>query len=352
MTLLQSVTVEAVSLRAEWMYLFSRRSGNEKPFSASVDLLVAAVDEAKTERSVGQAAEVDGRIAMVRHTEADRQRTVLLLTSIVESVERHCEIVPAYGPSDVPHMLLQFKELLDDESYDAISLCLEKNGNLFTIDARLRALALSGFQVSSMPPPLAMVKAAQAGQFSLAAARNFQMLSLVSNRTYVQVTSYDFLWMLCQAKWSDSVLEAWANVLSSEGTLFQSAVVAVCGVFEALHLIDIQGAAAATVVERLALAIYRHPSFYASAERAMHDALQKSVKQIFSAPPWHPSLSASLAQQARSMWEFFRESLIRVRDVAKDPSAAVTHRLVSLYCACRPVLLEMFRASGDERDRG
>ncbi len=139
--------------------------------------------------------------------------------------------------------------------------------------------------------------------------------------------------MLCQAKWSDSYLRLGLTCSRARALCFSRRSWRYAAYsFEALHLIDIQGAAAATVVERLALAIYRHPSFYASAERAMHDALQKSVKQIFSAPPWHPSLSASLAQQAEACGSFQRVADSSQRCCQRPLSCGHTQAGVALLC--------------------
>lgn len=90
------------------------------------DLLLIALEEAKNERSIGRAGEVDGKLAVVRYTPEDRQQRVAMLTAIVESVQRYCEVAPAYGPAEVPSNFLEFKEVMDAESYDAIALCLEK----------------------------------------------------------------------------------------------------------------------------------------------------------------------------------------------------------------------------------
>ncbi|MET5019956.1 hypothetical protein AAHH78_33185, partial [Burkholderia pseudomallei] len=98
---------------------------------------------------MGRSGEVDGKLALVRYTTEDRQQTEDMLTAIVESVQRYCEVATAYGPAEVPSNFLEFKELLDAESYDAIALCREKNAALVSIDARWRALALCGFKVSS-----------------------------------------------------------------------------------------------------------------------------------------------------------------------------------------------------------
>ncbi|MFM0371283.1 PIN domain-containing protein [Paraburkholderia aspalathi] len=303
------------------------------------DLLLIALDEAKNERSVGRAAEVGGKLAVLRYTAEDRRRKVELLASIMECVERHCEVAPAYGPTDVPSNFLNFKGVLDDESYDAIALCLERGVQLVSIDARLRALALSGFEVSSVSPQSVITQAAASGQFSLADHRQYLMQSLLSNRTYVSISSHDFLWMLSQAGWSSDALDVWSEVLSSAGTLFESAVNVVCGVFQTLHVMDIQLGALACIVEQLASAIHRHPAFRPSAEAAMRLALQRTVVQTYEAPPWHPTFSSELGERAAQLWAFIQDSLSRAKDVPGEKAAAVKHNLTSLYCARRPILL-------------
>ncbi|CAJ5769631.1 Uncharacterised protein [Burkholderia pseudomallei] len=304
------------------------------------DLLLIALDEAKDERSIGRAREIDGELAIVRYGPEDRQQRVAMLTSIIESVQRYCEVAPAYGPAEVPNNFLEFKGVLDDESYDAIALCLEKRAELVSIDARLRALALSGFEVSSVSPQAVIAHATQTGQLPLAEHRQYLMLSLLSNRTYISIASYDFLWMLSQAGYSSIVLDAWAEVIASSNTWFDSAVRVVCGVFRSLHLLDVQFGALACVVERLASAIYRHPAFRSVADEAMREALQHTVEEVYEAAPWHPTLTAALRQRADELSEFIAASLFRAKEVAEGKTAPTKHSLRSLYCLCRPILFE------------
>nr|WKF58250.1 hypothetical protein HUO10_002748 [Paraburkholderia busanensis] len=304
------------------------------------DFLHTALDEAKNERSVGRAAEVNGKLAMLRYTQEDRRHTVELLTSILDFVERHCEVAPAYGPAEVSGNFLAFKGVLDDESYDAIALCLEKGAELVSIDARLRALALSGFEVSSVSPQAVIAQAAKGGQLSLADYRQYLMQSLLSNRTYISIAPYDFLWMLSQAGYSSVVLDVWAEVVSSSATLFDSAVNVVCGVFGSLHLLDVQFGALACVVERLASAIYGHPAFRFAADNAMREALQRTVERVYEATPWHPSYTGALGQKAQELSQFLAESLFRAKEVAEGGTAPTKHNLRSLYCLRRPIIFE------------
>ncbi|MFE5114343.1 hypothetical protein, partial [Streptomyces sp. NPDC056663] len=71
------------------------------------DLLLIAMEGAKNERSIGRAGEVDGKLTVVRYTPEDRQQRVAMLTAIVESVQRYCEVAPAYGPAEVPCNFLE-----------------------------------------------------------------------------------------------------------------------------------------------------------------------------------------------------------------------------------------------------
>lgn len=307
------------------------------------DLLLIALEEAKNERSIGRAGEVDGKLAVVRYTPEDRQQRVAMLTAIVESVQRYCEVAPAYGPAEVPSNFLEFKEVLDAESYDAIALCLEKNAALVSIDARLRALALSGFNVSSVAPLAVIAHAAQTGPRSLAEHRQYLMLSLLANRTYISIAPYDFLWMLSQAGYSSVVLDAWVEVIASQNTLFDSAVNVVCGVFSSLHVLDFQFGALAHVVERLASAIYRHPEFRSvarSTDDRMRRALRHTVNQVYEATPWHPTLTAALRKKAEELSEFIAVSLSRAKEAAEGKGAPSQHSLRSLYCLRRPIVLE------------
>ena len=307
---------------------------------SAYDLLKNALEEAKNERTLGHTSEVDGQLSMVRYTPEFRRSKVELLTSIIECVERHCEIAPAYGPEEVSSNFLQFKGVLDDESYDAIALCLERGAELISLDARFRALALSGFEVSAVPPLAAIAHAVAKGQLSHAEQRQYQMQMLVSNRTYVSIGALDFLWMLSQAGWATSVLDAWTEVLSSAGTLFDSAVRAVCGVFEVLHLLDIQFGVVHCLVERLCLAIYRHPSFHPVAAEMMQGALVRYAASVYLGPPWHPTFTEVQGERARELLFLVEDAMSRAKEIAEGRAVATEHGLNSLYCERRPFLSE------------
>ncbi|AXW62973.1 hypothetical protein CJO94_14695 [Ralstonia solanacearum] len=307
---------------------------------SAYDLLNNALEEAKNERAFGHTAEVDGQLAMVRYTPEFRRSKVELLTSIIECVERHCEIAPAYGPEEVSSNFLQFKGVLDDESYDAIALCLERGAELISLDARFRALALSGFEVSAVPPLAAIAHAVAKGQLPHAEHRQYLMQLLASNRTYVSIAARDFLWMLSQAGWTTVVLDAWTEVLSSAGTLFESAVRAVCGVFQVLHLLDIQFGVVHCLVERLCLAIYRHPSFHPAAAEMMQGALVQYAASVYLGPPWHPTFTEVQGERARELLFLVEDAMSRAKEIAEGRTVAAEHELNSLYCERRPFLSE------------
>lgn len=153
-----------------------------------------------------------------------------------------------------------------------------------------------------MAPLAVIAHAAQTGPRSLAEHRQYLMLSLLANRTYISIAPYDFLWMLSQAGYSSVVLDAWVEVIASQNTLFDSAVNVVCGVFSSLHLLDFQFGALAHVVERLASAIYRHPEFRSvarSTDGRMRRALRHTVEQVLRSYPMAPDAYRRTSQESR-----------------------------------------------------
>lgn len=302
------------------------------------DYLHIALEEARNDRTLGAAADVAGKLTLVSYTSEDRKRKVDLLTEVIAAVEDNCEVAPAYGPADVPRDLLTFKDVLDEESYDAVALALERSAILVSLDARLRAIA-STFSVTGVPPLAVVAHAAGVRRIDEADFRFYLMLSLVSNRTYVSIGAHDFLWMLAQAGWSTVALDTYAEVVGSSATAFNSAVNAVCGVFRSLHLMDMQYGVVGKVIEGLAGAIFRHPSFEGWAERAMADALKVNATMVFDAPPWHQTLVASMRRGTKNLWEFSEQALMRGQAIAAGTFAPEVRDFDSLYCMNRPLLL-------------
>jgi hypothetical protein len=56
------------------------------------------LEEARLERSSGQAYDNDGRLAYVEITREHRARDIRQLEAISEAVAKYCEVLPAYGP--------------------------------------------------------------------------------------------------------------------------------------------------------------------------------------------------------------------------------------------------------------
>jgi tetratricopeptide (TPR) repeat protein len=155
------------------------------------------LEEAKQDRSAGQAFDNDGKLGYIEYTEANHLYEIKQLEIISAALDQYCKVLPAYGPASPNEMLVRLKDLISHEEYSSLILAAEKEAVLITLDGRLRHWAAAADVRSVWPQVLLMHASAteviSQEQYSLTAAKLF-----MANRSFTSLTSYDILMMCYQ----------------------------------------------------------------------------------------------------------------------------------------------------------
>lgn len=156
------------------------------------------ISEEEGNKSRANMAEKDGRIVLTELDDAYHERRRAYLHRLRECVDKYCQVVPVYGVEDPPPDLLKFRELIDEESYDALLLALEKNAVFLTLDGRLRELANVVGGIKGVWPQVYVAAAVDAGLCSTGEYAQFVFTSLINRRSHVAINAMDFVWLLSQ----------------------------------------------------------------------------------------------------------------------------------------------------------
>lgn len=181
--------------------------GLEKVLAYSPTVFIAAsasgvldnlIAEEEGNKSIANMAEQDGRIVLTEFDDTYHEKRRAYLHRMRDCVDKYCHVVPVYGVEDPPPDLLAFREVFDEESYDALLLALEKNALLLTLDGRLRELASVLGGIKGVWPQAYVSAAGKNGLCSPEEYSHFVFTSLIKRRSHVTLNALDFMWLLSQ----------------------------------------------------------------------------------------------------------------------------------------------------------
>jgi hypothetical protein len=111
---LVAVGLEKVLAYSPAVYLAASSSG----------VLDNLISEEEGNKSRANMAEQDGRIVLTELDDSYHEKRRAYLLRLRECVDKYCQVIPVYGVEEPPPDLLKFRELIDEESYDALLLAL------------------------------------------------------------------------------------------------------------------------------------------------------------------------------------------------------------------------------------
>lgn len=109
--------------------------------SATRDAALQKLAESRILKPTGVAFARGGKFGFTEYTPESRQREEDFLHAILDAIERHCEVVPAYGPPSPAEHLPKLAAVVSHEDHAVLSAALERGAMLLTLDLRLRNLA-------------------------------------------------------------------------------------------------------------------------------------------------------------------------------------------------------------------
>lgn len=330
---LVAVGLEKVLAYSPAVYLAASASG----------ILDNLISEEEGNKSRANVAEQDGRIVLTELDESYHAQRRAYLLRLRECVDKYCQVVPVYGVEDTPPDLLKFRELIDEESYDALLLTLEKNALFLTLDGRLRELASVVGGIKGVWPQAYVTAAGNAGLCSTGEYAKFVVTSLIKRRSHVAINAMDFVWLLSQPMdFQHFAMRALLKYIANASVEWRSAVLFVG---ESLNRLAVAGATLFALRRFIETFV---PLLFVRRDAdpdGVHVSLAWGVAQIvnlgFQPARAHP-MEAPIVAENQALWRrALSASLAKARGLAKeqtvDELASRSLNVVPVYCCARPM---------------
>lgn len=153
-------------------------------------ILMQFVDKPRPSASLG---EQDGRLQMTDTPSAYYENREGILREMLRCIDDHCEVVPTAGPQEVTDIHQFLAEALDNDSLDALYLCIERGAVLVSDDGALRLLAPEAGVAMSMGIQPVLMEACDKGLLSKDVYANAVVEKLAAGHDFVSVRAGDML---------------------------------------------------------------------------------------------------------------------------------------------------------------
>lgn len=156
------------------------------------DELVNMIQMADKHQPVATVGEHGGRLSVTEITSSFHKQQNALLKKILANIDS-CEVCPTVGPEVISEELHKASQLLDEQTTDALYLCIERDAVLVTEDGGLRLLAPSlGLQNTICVQPILLVAC---GREMLAKEKYAKIVAakIKQNHDFVSVRADDLL---------------------------------------------------------------------------------------------------------------------------------------------------------------
>ncbi len=307
--------------------------------TTSRDTVLTELDEAKTDNSSARTGEHEGRLQYVVITEQDKAQRVAFLQSIVDAVDAHCEVVPAYGPEQPKDELTKAAEVLQGDEYASLSLAAERGAVLFTLDGRLRLIA-STLAIHGVWTQPVLRKARLSGLLTETEYALSNVRQLVSNRTFISINAWDIAIMCRQGgAWLQQGMRAVKDYLSNIGT---DPLGAISTIQEFLRLqagMPDSWLARGELLSHLTEAIFRRTDLPPNAMAAILMVVDEVVRSVVGKPHPYHLMAQIQAIQTQELIKFLTSKVKEGETKAHESVAVRPVDLRVLFCAQRPALM-------------
>ncbi|RYH29108.1 MAG: hypothetical protein EON54_22790 [Alcaligenaceae bacterium] len=111
------------------------------------DVLASKLESTAIFKTSGTMFTHEGKLGFRENTLADWQRDRDFFSAMLSCIDKHCKVVPAYGPVDVEHNVVLMRQILSADEYATLLLSLELNASVLSLDDRFRRIcAMLGSQ--------------------------------------------------------------------------------------------------------------------------------------------------------------------------------------------------------------
>lgn len=308
--------------------------------TATRESLQEFIQEQSESKASGFLSDVDGVMQMVEVTDSDHAKRLVFLRTILETLDKYCKLVPAYGPDVLPDELGRAEGVLAKEEFAALLLALERDATLITLDARLGRLARLSTNTQTVWPQILMMYALQtghldAGDYSYACVNQFLL-----NRAFVSLGGNDIVMMCMQGGYFlEHGLQRLKTYLSNPATEFESASEVALEFLEIQARLPTQLKAFVELLSHVVEACFRHPDCDRDAfKHGLADLLGRVSAAAVGPAHWYAPINYVAAAKHRVHRELFVEALAEAEKAIEGPARRRAIRLRVLACMKQPYM--------------
>lgn len=135
----------------------------------------------------------DGSLQVIDTPTAYYEEREVFLREMLRCIDTHCEVVPTAGPHEVTNVHRFLAEILDNDSLDALYLCMERDAVLVSDDGMLRLWAAEAGVVMSVGVQPVLIEACDKGHISKEAYVDAVAGKIAAGHDFVSVRAEDIL---------------------------------------------------------------------------------------------------------------------------------------------------------------
>jgi tetratricopeptide (TPR) repeat protein len=304
------------------------------------DVLRGRLDEARSDRSSGRAIDADGQLGYLPDTDADKARRVQFFERLLHALETYCEVVPAYGPENLPDDFRRSRDVLEDEEYALLLLAAEREATLLTIDGRLAHLGAASVSLKRVWPHAVLHAAAGAGKLSEDRLTTASLRMFVWNRSFTPLRAEELLNLVhIGGPFMQAGLQRFKSYVSSETTHLESVVHVILAFLKVLSSKSISLEAYGEIVEHLCEAALRHPDCN---QQGLLNAFARTLGAVVGSSDQHMRFHSLLerirAQRLNAKGAFLKEALSHAHQRAQGPAVERPVRLKVVKGTRQPII--------------
>lgn len=195
--------------------------------SMTLQALVVKQEKLSAFPSGGTLFSHEGQLGFTEHTAEKAAHDQAFIEAILLAISSYCEVVPAYGPADPQPNLPSLKQILSDEDFSSLLICMEREAGLLALDGRLRKFAYL-LEIPSASPQALLKHSVERQVLKPAEYSRAILKMLISRRHFIEITSSDLVRMMDQGtEFSTVGLNALRGYLATPLVSFNSTILVI-----------------------------------------------------------------------------------------------------------------------------
>ncbi|MBI5925874.1 MAG: hypothetical protein HY836_09780 [Aquabacterium sp.] len=304
------------------------------------EILKARLTEETDRRSLGTAAEVEGRIAVIALEDKHREKRIEFAKAMLAVVDKYCTVQPAYGELNAAEDFQELAQVLQHEELELLLLAQANKATLLTLDGRLRTLLTQTVQVPGVWPQALLMYGVHAGAICSVQCARATTQMFLSNRTFVALTAGDFIWLLLQGGgYVQLGMQRFKRSLASGDADFESTCMMILELIERIAWFPIQLGAFGELLTHLIEAALRNkhcPPDFMEYIGEFLDCLTEDLAPVSQA---YPLVNASRVERLKLQRRFLSKKLEEARMFSEQPQVDRPVAIRTLYCTRVPLIM-------------